>query len=114
MGWNIDHINFDNIVVHGNNLLIHSDNNQHITLWVEEEIKKASWQDDAIMVYLKNGEARKYLNHMHYVLLQPTVFQKAYQFFTTYAKAIAHRLPRVSRQKLHSKYGISPSANISR
>ncbi len=114
MGWNINHVNFDNIVIQGKNLEIYAEKNQRITLWVEEEIKKATWRKDVIIVYLKCGETRKYLNHMHYITLPPTTFQKTYQFLSKYAKVMIKRFPRFSAQRSHGKYGMSPSANISR
>ena len=112
MGWNIDNRNFDNIIIHGNNVVIHDEKDQHITLWVEKEIKRAAWHGNTIIVYLKGGETRKYLNHMHYVTLQPTVFQKTYQSFLTFIKPIRNRFPKFSREKTHGKYPIPSSTNI--
>ena len=112
MGWNIDDIDFDNIVIHGNNVVIYAEKNHHITLWVEKEIRKAAWHGDAVLVHLKCGETRRYLNHMHYVTLQQTSFQKAYQFLATQAAAIMHRFPKFSREKTRGKYTMPSSTNI--
>jgi hypothetical protein len=114
MGWNIDHKDFDNIVIQGNNLNLYAGESDHITVWVGEEIKKVTWRSNAIIVYLKSGQNRLYLNHMHYVILQPTVYQKTRHFIDSRLKMIISHFPKFSRQRAHGKYGISPSANISR
>lgn len=112
MAWNIDHIRFDVIEIHDNQLIVHSQSHEDLLVSVDAEIKKAAWDRDTILVRLVNGETRKYLNHLQYVPMETGRLQKLVHSFSDGWSFLRSRAFRPSRQRYSGDLGISPSSHI--
>jgi hypothetical protein len=114
MGWNINNKEFDALSIRGKVINIYSNEGNYIPICVNEDIKEARWKGDGIVVHLKNGEIRKYLNTQLYIQTTATLSEKLLCFIKACTKIVTGRSSGSVRHIGQEEYSFPRTASLSK